>query len=71
MLRRQTLWIDRGVALGRCKRSVAEQLLDDPEVGAPRKEFRREGVTKRMGRRAFGQAERGPEMAHSLLRHGG
>ncbi len=52
--------VDRGVNLGRGQARVAEQLLERPQIDAPRQQMRREAVPERVGSQAVGEAKAPP-----------
>src|SRR5258707_1026563 len=52
--------VDFGIDLGGREAGVAEQLLDDPEIGTGTQEMSGEGMAEGVGRRRVGKAERAP-----------
>src|SRR5215207_5430435 len=63
--------VDVGVALRRRQRGVAQKLLDGPEIAAGAQKMGGEGMTQRVWRHAFGEAETAPYVTDALLHDGG
>ena len=65
--RKQTVGLDRGIALRRRQTGVAEQLLDRAQVAAAAQEMSRKTVPQRVRRRTFGEAEQAAQRLHLPL----